>query len=926
VGTRLVGRDEPLAALDELRRAALAGEGAVALVTGEAGIGKSALAEAAAARAAADGMAVLAGRAVVDEGAPAFWPWLRALGQGERQGLDPGLLDLKARGGPDPSVARFQAIEDTVAALRAAAAPAGLLVVLEDLQWADDGSLRLLHRLATELGGARLLVLGTLRDPDRGRRLPEALGDLAAQPAVRTLPVAALRPAEIAEYLGAQVHRTWPGQLHRLSGGNPLYVRELARLLGRDGRLAKPATDLDLPVELRRLVVQRMSQLSPACRGLVGACAVAGEEIDASLARTLADDADALLAEAVAAGVLVDDPLTPATLRFSHDLVRRATYAELARAERIAWHRRIADALTDRGRPGEVATHRVRAAVDPAERRAAVEACAAAGADAARGLDPSRAAAWYGQALDLLDGDPERRAELLVARAEAAFVEGRFASALDDCAAAMDAAPNRPDVVASAAVVVRGYYNDPTVLTLCDRAEAVLGGEDSGRHAQVLAQRAFVLAQSGRIDEADAVSRRAMEMAERSGDPIAVVGAVHARHQVAGAPEGVTERLALGTRMIELAGAVGRFDTAMWGHLWRIDAAYQLGQLGAVDTEMVALTALTERRGGPLARWHLTRARAARAAIVGQFGDALRLAGEARDIAAGMQDYSGIGMYWALVTSFVPFVGGPEGVDAQMALLENHPAADMAITTASTAYALSTIGELDAAADWFARFRRHLDGLPRDLLWMPVVALGGEAAAALGDQEFARRCYELLLPYAGYHLQTVTAMHGAVPRSLGVMAFALGEVDAAERHLADAVAMDDRMGALPCAALARYEHARVLSTRGGPGDRDRALAAAERALAAGRRLDLPRITGLASALADELSGVRGGAGTLTAREREIAALVAAGLANRVIAEKLVLSERTVETHVRNLLAKLGLANRTQVAAWAARAGIRTRSA
>ena len=175
-----------------------------------------------------------------------------------------------------------------------------------------------------------------------------------------------------------------------------------------------------------------------------------------------------------------------------------------------------------------------------------------------------------------------------MARAELSFVEGRLASALNDCAAAIDATPDRPDVAAAAAVVVRGYHNDPTVLELCDRAEAVLGDEDSGRHAQVLAQRAFVLAQSGRLDEADPVSRRAMEMAERSGDPTAVVGAVHARHQVAGAPEGVTERLALGTRMIELAARWAGSITAMWGHLWRIDAAYQLGQFGVIDGEMIA--------------------------------------------------------------------------------------------------------------------------------------------------------------------------------------------------------------------------------------------------------------------------------------------------------------------------------------------------
>jgi DNA-binding NarL/FixJ family response regulator len=151
---------------------------------------------------------------------------------------------------------------------------------------------------------------------------------------------------------------------------------------------------------------------------------------------------------------------------------------------------------------------------------------------------------------------------------------------------------------------------------------------------------------------------------------------------------------------------------------------------------------------------------------------------------------------------------------------------------------------------------------------------------------------------------------------------ALGEHEVAVRLLAEAVAMEQRIGALPYVAAAQLALAEALLARAAPGDRDRARTCAEQAVGVARRLGMAPTAAAGSALADRASGAHGGLAALTVREREIAVLLADGLANRAIAERLVLSERTVETHVRNLLAKLAFANRTQVAAWAARVGLR----
>jgi DNA-binding CsgD family transcriptional regulator len=904
MSARLVGRVAEVVALDRLRAGAAAGRGAVALLTGEAGIGKTAVVEEAVSRAAAAGATVLTGRADPDEGAPAFWLWLRLL-DGAPAGLSPALLDARADDGETPAAALFRIVR---AAVRAFAAAGPLVLVCEDLHWADTASLTLLRHLATDITATSLLVLGTVRLPGDG--FP--LADLAGLPGVEVLPLAPLAPPATAAYLtqlaGGPVHGSWTAVVHRLGGGNPLYIRELARLLARDDRLRHPAGDVDLPESLRRLVARRTEQLTPPARYLLGGAAALGATVDVDVLRAAAPDSDAvdgLLAEALRTGVLADDPWHPATLRFAHDLVRRARYADLSRAERIGWHRRIADALAAAGAlPGEVARHRVRAAADTTSRRTARQACAAAAQAAARGLDHGEAVRWYDRALALAPGDPE----LLLARAEAAYRAGRLDVAVADCAAVLDSAEETHDGdrAAAAALVVRGLSGAwaPALVVLCERALAVLGAADSGAHARVLAQYAFLLAETGDRSRAATISRDAMAMAERSGRPDALVAAVHARHEVIEPADHIDEVLALADRSCALARDSGRPDAELWGRTWRLDTLLAIGDMPAFEVELQRLTALADRLGWPVARYHLLRALAVRELVPGRFAAADAYAVEARDLGLRAQDESAFWLYLAVAGAIAAHTGELSFWTDELRSAA-HRNADIPIAAAQLCHLAMLSDDRESAAVAWPRLRAALPSLPRDGRRIYIVLTAGETAAWIGDPATARECYDQVLPYAHRYLNNTTSCYGAIARPLGVIASALGEHDAADALLTRATAMEERIGATPFAAQARVAHARALVARGAPGDRPRAARLAQEAAATARRLGAGRVLAAARDLAGD---------GLTAREREIAALVSEGLANRAIAEKLVLSERTVETHVRNVLAKLGLRNRTQLAA------------
>ncbi len=376
-----VGRDAELRVIDEALAGTATGRGRIVLVAGEPGIGKTRLAEEAARRARASGLAVGWGRSDQDAGAPPFWPWTQVLrdllGDGPPgDGLGASAADLApvlpelAGGSPrppapvgDPEAARFRVCEAATAVLGDLASGRRLLLVLDDLQWADVASHRLLAHLATTLADTPVVVLATYRDRDldAAQPLTDTLAELARAVRVDRLQLAGLAVADVARVVASHAGAHPDDELARVigdrTGGNPFFVIEVLRLLGSHGwpeRTAGEAASLvaqQVPAGVRDVLRRRLGRLPDQTRTVLLVAAVVGQEFDLDAVRAVTglDDDDALAAVelTVSAGLVVEDPATVGRFRFAHALIREAIYGEISRARRARLHARVGQALLD---------------------------------------------------------------------------------------------------------------------------------------------------------------------------------------------------------------------------------------------------------------------------------------------------------------------------------------------------------------------------------------------------------------------------------------------------------------------------------------------------------------------------------------------------------------------------------------------------
>ena len=736
-----------------------------------------------------------------------------------------------------------------------------------------------------------------------------------------TLTLAPFTVDEVAELVGPAV----ASDVHQRTGGLPLLVTAVRAGYG----------SADLVVVVGGL----LAALTPAQRTVIEAAAVLGENVDEHiLAAVIADRSgapanaagwhDAAVANALAAawrgGLLVVDAAAR-SYRFAHALVRDGILDRLDPVTARALHHAAAlglEASSEADRAGRVARHWRHAGTDPGTRRAAARWArrAAADARAARAYDDS--ARLLSEALDDLsavDGDSIERAKVLIELAHAEYLAGRYDRCLTHCVAAADAADaaDQGDLIARSALVLQNvtYPQAAEVLSrLCQRALESPRLETDLR-ARVLAQLATVEADAGRVVRAEALARESLVLAAQSADPLAEIEAAHAREMTLVHPDDTPERMRLGDLVADRAEALGLPLAALMGHEWRVHAAYLTARFDVVGAAVAAIDRLARMSALPLAQWHRHRLHAARTLLTGQFTESADHSARAFAIARDSGDMTAMSMHYAhgiqlaVVRGDAAFL--PDGYREALAAAPSIP-----LVNVQRAKVLALAGSMREARGVYDDLCGLLPFPAEHPAWVAVLIQMVELIQRFGDASTAEIVYRQLLPfrpYPGALGSSTVFFQGTVSRSLGELAEIFGDRPIAIELLREALSRNRAIGASPDTALTLLGLARLLRD-GNRVEMAEAAALAQDALDLAVQLDMPGTVAAAGQLAARITVDRDEADPLTSREREVAALLAEALSNRQIAARLVLSERTVESHVRSILAKTQCANRTEFVA------------
>ena len=947
-GETLVGREHELerieAALDSLD----AGDPGCLAIEGEPGIGKSALLAELHRRAEARGHVVLHGQAAEFERDRPFGVVVETVDPYLEAQLDDGLAAAPARlreelgavfpslRGPDAAPAtvgdeRYRSHRAVRSLLELLAERKPLVLALDDLHWADEATIELLGALLRRPADAAVLVIPAYRPGSA----PQALVAALAAPLTARIELTRLSEAEAAALLG-DVDAEALAAIYRHGGGNPFYLEQLARLQEPqrlDDEGATLATG-GVPAGVAASLAEEIATLSPLPRALLDAAAVAGEPFDPGVAGEIAG-----LDQAAALGALdelLDRDLVRATdvprrFIFRHPLVRRSVYESIGGGSRLAAHARAAGSLAARGAGAADRAHHVEQAADRGDTEAIAVLLEAA--DAASARAPAVAARWLEGALRLLlDGDRERQVSVRVALAAALRSVGeleRCREVLLETIAlvAADDEPRRLELTAWCAAVEHGLGRHEEAHLRLDRAWEELGDHGTAESVALQIELAVDGLYTLDFERTLTMGAAALECAREVGDPALVALAATAlclgevtAGRIEPAREHHAEAVALIDRLAdeELAPHLDAFYYVAWveNYLEHYDAALAHIERGIEIARRAGvgrlLIPLMLTKGYPLEmQGELAEAEEVCEAAV----EAARLSGNrhylfwayfelawpryfAGDLDGAIEACEESLRYGERLTgATIPSSGGGPGWALAVALF----------TSGETARAVETMATLGSEEIEFAvPVERCFDWETFALAELEV----GDVEAA---ESHAKRAEELAAEL-GLRLP-----FGLAGRTRAAILLHKGEAEAAVEMARQGVEGTVAAGARLQAAFSRALLGRALSATGKREEAIAELREAERELDRSGSLrerdavrrDLRKLGARREARGPAAGET--GVGSLTKREREIAALVTDRMTNKEIAAELFLSEKTIESHLRNIFFKLGASSRVDVA-------------
>lgn len=886
-----IGRHTVLADLRCMFESAHSGHGRLVVLTGPPGIGKTRLANEFAANVLGQGAIALTGRCFVDPIAPAFWPFIQMLRAYHDAGLgtedlrkgaaallqrlsppedavvDPGLTDPPDEGG-------FWLLDRVRRWLLQATKEGTRLLIIDDLQWADERSLQLLNLLCDALSGTRLLVLVTLRkktdeigpDPVLMKATHATYVALAgfSESDVRCYLESAL-PSETAAALSPSVQRC--------TGGNPFFVSEALALIKTRRSEGEDAQDLDLVALPKRVLLARVAHLGRAGLSTLQAASVLGGEFMLpDLARLLECSEQALVGwvDLAIEHRLIRQCGSSANFRFDHDLLQEAIYESLTVGQRAELHGKAARALEGRlpdPKCLNALAHHYYHALSFADRERASHYCRLAGDAAQHVFAYKDAARYYDQAIAAQRAAPDTDATILcdiLLRAAAALAKvGRPVESRQRCEEAISLAKHAGlagPLVAAARLLrpspLLAQQPDPLLSDALQSALKILPETASDERALLYAGLARVPPHSVCIDHSRALAEKALACARQLDSKPLIVEALHARIHSLSGPNDMNALLDLTEEILRLETVPASWAKAQ-AHLARYQTFTFRGEMAAADEALAAFGHMVKRLRLVSAVWEFDRLRIQRLLQTGDVNSAEAHIQPLRD--EGVR----LGIHWASAAylahcSIVQLhrTGNWTGLEALVHSQSSLPwHGTLPLSRALCLQLLIHRGCLEQA-------RRELDALlhapiPQDAYYVATLVLLVPIAVRLQAFELAQELQALLRPHRS--LNPVTQLHvglGSVAQYLGELSSLLGQHRQAQDDFEEARTANARLGYVPLSLHSQLSLAHALLATDSNRRRGQAGELAREVQQAAQQLEMQTLAAHAARLAARVGALQ----------------------------------------------------------------------